>query len=195
MTPLRPSPQSMRRPHAAVLAALALLAATVAGCASLIGPRQIEVPAARLQQSLERRFPLHNRVLELLDIELSRPQLTLVPGQDRVALTMDASVSPPFLKQSWSGSMTFSGRLAVDAARGAVFINDARIDSVHVDGVDEARQRQFAKVANLTMDKLVRDVPIYSFRPEDLRYGGVQFTPTRIATSANALVVTVEPAR
>jgi hypothetical protein len=43
------------------------------------------------------------------------------------------------------------------------------------------------------MDKIVRDVPVYSFRMEDLRYGGVQFVPTRIATTASGLVVTLEP--
>jgi hypothetical protein len=45
------------------------------------------------------------------------------------------------------------------------------------------------------MNQLVRDVAIYSFRPEDLRYAGMQFVPTRLDTVSGALVVTVEPAR
>jgi hypothetical protein len=45
------------------------------------------------------------------------------------------------------------------------------------------------------MDKVVRDVPVYTFRMEDLRYGGVQFVPTRISVRRNALVVTIEPVR
>lgn len=167
----------------------------LASCASLIGPRQIELPLSRLQAGMDRRFPVHNRMLELFDIELSRPQLVLLPEADRIALTMEADVAPPFLRQSWHGSMALSGRLYVDASRGAVFMADPHVDRFTVDGADPGRQRQLTKVANLLMDKVVRDVPVYSFRMEDLRFAGVQYVPTRIATTPTALVVTIEPMR
>jgi len=176
--------------------ALPLIACSLlASCASLIGPRQVDIPMGKLQAGMDRHFPVNNRVLELFDIELTRPRLAVVPGTDRIALTMDAVVAPPFIRQSWSGSMGLSGSLYVDAARGAVFMGDPRIDRFVVDGVDESRQRQFTKVANVLMDKVIRDVPVYAFKPEDLRYAGVQFVPTRIATTPDGLVVTLEPAR
>jgi hypothetical protein len=176
-------------------AAIVLAACVLASCASLVGPRQIEIPLSKLQAGVDRRFPVNNRVLELFDIRLSSPRLTLQAGTDRVALDMEAYVAPPFLKQSWTGSLALSGRLTVDPARGAVFISEPRVDRFAIDGVDEARQRQFGKVANVLMNKAVGDVPVYSFRMEDLRYAGVQFVPTRITSTADALVVTVEPAR
>jgi len=176
--------------------ALPLLACgLLASCAGMIGPREVEIPLSRLQAGMDRRFPVNNRVLELFDVELTRPQLAVVAGSDRIALSMDALVAPPFIRQPWSGSMDLSGRLYVDAARGAVFMGEPRVDRFVIDGVDEARQRQFTKVANVLMDKVIRDVPVYAFRPEDLRYAGVQFVPTRIATTPNGLVVTIEPAR
>jgi hypothetical protein len=176
-------------------AVVPLLCGLLASCASLVGPRQIELPLAKLQAGMDRRFPLNNRILELFDVELTRPQLALLPDSGRIALTMDANVAPPFLRKSWSGSMALSGRLFVDAARGAVFMADPRVDRFIVDGVDEARQRQFTKVANVLMDQVIREVPVYSFRLEDLRYAGVQFVPTAISTTPTALVVTVEPLR
>jgi hypothetical protein len=172
-----------------------LACSLLASCASLLGPRQIEVPLSKLQAGLDRRFPVDNRVLELFDVQLSRPQLALLPGSERIALSMDASVAPPFLKQSWSGAMSMSGRLFVDAARGAVFMGEPRVERFVVDGMDEARQRQFTKVANVLVDKVISEVPVYSFRMEDLRYAGVQFVPTRIATTPNSLVVTLEPVK
>ena len=68
----------------------------LASCAGLIGPRQITLPLARLQEGLDRRFPVDNRILSLFDMQLIRPQLTILPDTDRVALTVDASVAPPF---------------------------------------------------------------------------------------------------
>jgi hypothetical protein len=166
----------------------------LASCASLVGPRQVEIPLHKLQAGVDRRFPINNRALELFDIHLSRPQLSLA-NADRVGLDMDASVAPPFMKQSWSGSLTLSGRLVVDPARGAVFITDPQVDRFVIDGMDPGRQRQLSKFANVLIGEVVTDMPVYSFRMEDLRYGGVQFVPTRITTTPNALVVTLEPAK
>jgi len=52
------------------LAAVALLACgLLAACSTLIGPRQVELPLERLQQSLVRKFPMHHRVLTVFDVE------------------------------------------------------------------------------------------------------------------------------
>jgi hypothetical protein len=167
----------------------------LASCATILGPRQIELPLDKLQAGLDRRFPMNNRMLELFDVRLSRPMLSLIPERDRVALTMQAAVAPPFLKQSWNGSLDLSGRLYVDAARGAVFMAEPRVERFVIDGINESYQRQLTKAANILMDKVIDDVPVYSFRMEDLRYGGVQFVPTRMATTSRGLLVTLEPAR
>jgi hypothetical protein len=167
----------------------------LASCATIIGPREVELPLDKLQAGLDRRFPMNNRMLELFDVRLSRPMLSLIPERDRVALTMQAAVAPPFLKQSWNGSLDLSGRLYVDAARGAVFMAEPRVERFVIDGINESYQRQMTKVANILMDKVIDDVPVYSFRMEDLRYGGVQFVPTRMTTTSRGLLVTLEPAK
>ena len=74
-------------------------------------------------------------------------------------------------------------------------MGEPQVDKFVVDGMDEARQRQLGKVANILVNKAIRDVPVYSFRMEELRYAGVQFVPTRISSTPDALVITLEPAR
>jgi hypothetical protein len=164
-------------------------------CASFVGPREVDLPLYKLQAGMDRHFPLDNRMLELFDVRLSRPQLEILPDRDRIALTIDANVAPFFLKQSWNGSLALSGRLYVDPSRGGVFMADPHVDRVAIDGADASNLRQLAKVANLVIDKVVRDVPVYSFRMEDLRYAGVQFVPTNIRTVPGALRVTLEPVK
>lgn len=175
-------------------AAPLFIVGALSACATLIGPRQVDLPQDRLQQSMERRFPLHHRALGILDVELSHPRLTIMAENDRVSLALDASVAPLLARQSWTGSMAISGRLVVDRARNAVYISDAHVDRFVFDGMDEGRQHQLASVANLLSEKVIRDMPVYSFKPEDLRYAGVQFALTNIATRPGALVATIEPA-
>lgn len=180
---------------AAVLAAALLLSA----CANLAGPRDVSIPLSKLQAGVERRFPLNNRAMALLDLRLSNPRLSLPVDagsmSDRVALNLDVSVAPPFVKQSWRGNVALSGRLSIDVGRGAVFINDPHLDQVTIDGVDSGRQQEFGVLANTLLRQSMRDVPVYHFRMEDLRYAGVQFVPTGIRTTADAVIIRVEPVR
>jgi hypothetical protein len=185
----------MSRRRVLMAAGALALGGLIAACASLVGPRRVELSQARLQAGLERRFPLHNRMLELFDVQLTHPRLAIQPETDRVALTLDVSVAPPFLRQSWSGTMAVSGRLRLDAARNAVVLSDTHLDRFDVAGMDAARTRDLGRAADLLVSQLVRDMDVYSFRPEDLHYAGIQFVPTRLETAPGELVVTLEPQR
>jgi len=183
--------------HPARRKALRLTAAFVgatllSSCASVLGPRQVELPLHKLQSSLDKRFPINERLLDIFDVQLTRPQLSLVPDQDRVALAVDASVAPPFAR-AWAGNVAFSGRLYIDPGRAAVMMAEPRVDRLQL-GNPEA-ERRLARVANTLIDTVARDMPVYAFDQKDLRYAGVQFVPTRIQTTRTGLLVTLEPAK
>lgn len=186
--------QSVQRRSLLRLSAILACSALLVSCASLVGPRQVELPLHKLQAGLERRFPLRHPLMGLFDIRLQRPQLAIQPELDRVALALDASVSPPFARDTWSGSLAFSGRLYIDPGRPAVMMAEPRIDRVAIGASPEA-ERQLARVASSLIDTVVRDTPVYTFNPDDLRYAGVQYIPTRIATTRRGLLVTLEPAK
>lgn len=179
-----------------LLAGLAAASALtlLASCSTILGPREVDLPLHKLQASLDRRFPVDNRLLELFDVRLSRPQLNVLPG-DRVSLKVDASVAQSFLRNPLAGTLAFSGRLYIDQARSGVYLAEPRIERFAVSGIDESVQRQLARAANGLLDRAILDIPVYSFRMEDLRYAGVQYVPTRIATTANGLRVSLEPAQ
>ena len=189
ITTLAPHPaRRMRFRLAAMLAGATLLSS----CASVLGPRQIELPLHKLQSSLDKRFPTNERLLDIFDVQLTRPQLSLVPDQDRVALAVDASVAPPFAR-AWAGNVAFSGRLYIDPGRAAVMMAEPRVDRLQLGNPDA--ERRLARVANTLIDTVARDMPVYAFDQRDLRYAGVQFVPTRIQTTRTGLVVTLEPAK
>jgi hypothetical protein len=192
--------KSMPQPHHPARRRQALRAfAAVAGavllssCASLSGPRKVEIPLHKLQAGLERRFPLSHPLMGLFNVRLQRPQLAIQPEADRVALALEASVAPPFARDTWSGSLAFSGRLYVDPGRPAVMMAEPRVDRVAI-GANPEAERQIARIASTLIDTVVRDTPVYTFDPQDLRYAGVQFIPTRIETTRSGLLVTLEPA-
>lgn len=174
---------------------LAIAILSLSACASLLGPRDMEVPLSSLQASLEKRFPFNNRYLGLFDIQLSAPRLGLQPGSNRIVTNFDAAIAPAWLKRSWQGKFALSGELGIDPVKNAVILMDPRIESLNIDGMDEKYSRQLQKISAIIAEELFRGMPIYTFEPDAFRYGGTAFLPTKINTRGNGLVVTFEPVK
>ncbi len=186
-------PTTFRARRVFLIASSLVAAAALSSCATMLGPREVDLPLSKLQAGIDRRFPVDNRLLELFDLRLSRPQLAILPG-DRVALTVDASVAQSFLRDPLSGSLAFSGRLVIDQAKNGVYLTEPRLERFMISGMDESVSRHLSRAANGLLDRAVLDIPVYSFRMDELRFAGVQYVPTRIATTATGLRVSLEPA-
>ena len=188
---------ALRHPlqHRLQLIAAILVLAGLGACAGLLGPREVNVPLQKLQSGLERKFPFSAHPLELIDIRLTDPRLTLVPDTNRMSATMNASVAPAFTQRIWRGTFTLSGTLELDAARRAVMLTQPRIDNIALDGVDPQVANQVARAAGVLAAQILRDSPLYTFGPDDFSYAGTRYLPTRIVTKASGLVVTFDPVR
>ena len=179
------------------LAALLVLLSSLllSSCAGWLGPRDVELSMVQLQDAMNRKFPFNSRVLELFNIHLTNPRLTLQPETNRIVTMMDASVAPPFSNKSWNGSFTLSSRLALDPARSAVVLADPRMENFALTGIEGQYATQINRIGAILAEQLLRDMPIYTFAPEDFRYGGTRFVPSQITTKTTGLVVTFVPAR
>src|SRR3569832_2383857 len=157
----------------------------LSSCAGLIGKREVELPLAQLQDAMARKFPFNNRYLELFDVSLTNPRLTLQPGTNRVVTTMDASVAPPFMKTPWKGSFTLSGMLRLDPARRAVLLAEPRMEKMAIDGMSSAYSSQIGKIGTLIVEQLMQDMPVYTFDENDFSYAGMRFLPAKTNTKKN----------
>ncbi|WP_075111714.1 DUF1439 domain-containing protein [Noviherbaspirillum massiliense] len=172
-----------------------VLALMLSACASLLGPRNVDIPLSRLQEAVARKFPFDYRYLELFDMHLANPQVSLQPDSNRILTSMDAAVTPPFLKQKWQGNFAISGQLKFDPARNALVLAQPRMERFALDGVDSPYANRIARAASELAEQLIGEVPLYTFAPDDLRYGGTRFSLSKITTKRDGLVVTFEPAR
>lgn len=179
------------------LTALLAIAMTflLTSCAGLLGPREVELPLYKLQEAMDRKFPFNNRYLEIFDISVSHPRLALQPDTNRVMTSLDAVIAPAFLNKAWNGSLALSGVLRFDPTRNAIILAEPRVDKFVLDGVDARYTNQFAKIGGLLAEQVLKDTPLYTFQPEDFRYAGTLFMPTKITTTANSLMVTFEPVK
>ena len=183
----------MLRKNVLILLLLSTGVLWLAGCATLAGPREVEVPIARLQEGLARKFPINQRYLSLVEISATNPRVQMQAESNRLTATVDAAITPVFMPRRLTGSFTVSGVLAVDPQRHMVVMREPRTDKLTLDGVDPLLTSQLAQVSDLVAQRLLNDVALYTFDPAQFRFAGVQYYPTRIRTTAQGLVVTFEP--
>lgn len=175
------------------LAAL-LAVAVLTACAGLMGPQTVEVPLHKLQERLDKRVMLSDtRLLGIIDVHLGRPVLSLRPETQRVAVAVDAALTPILSTKGISGNFLISGRLEIDAPRNAVMLRDPKLESLSFEGITSERQGDYTKVASLLVDRVSSDIVLHQFDPADLRRAGVQYYPTRIDVRSNALAVILSP--
>lgn len=174
---------------------LITLLALLTACASLLGPREVDVPLVQLQEAIANRFPFNNRYLELLDIYVTNPRVSLQPNTNRILTSMDTSIALPFSDKAWKGNLAISGQLKFDAARNALMLSEPRVENFAVNGLDLPYANKITRIGALVAEQLLKDLPLYTFQPDQFRYGGASFIPTKITTKPNGLVVTFEPVR
>lgn len=173
----------------------AVSALFLASCATLLGPRDVEIPLSKIQQSLENRFPFNNRYLELLDISITNPKVTLQSDTNRIMTSMDASIAPPFLQRSWKGNFAVSGNPKFDPSQNALVLGEPRVEQFAVDGLDPLYANQVKKIGSLLAEHILANAPLYTFQPDELRHAGTSYILSKITTKPDSLVVTFEPAK
>ena len=175
---------------------LALMTLTLlCACASWLPPQEIEVPLSRLQKSVQENFPFNARYLEVFDVTLTNPQLSLQPAADRLVLGLNARVKPPLIKTPWQGELMVSGGSRIDPVRRAVVLTEPRLENIKLDTATANYTSRLARLGTQLAEDLLADKVLYTFAPDAFVVAGQRFVPTRITTRKNSLVVSFEPVK
>jgi hypothetical protein len=184
-----------KRLDASRLLILFAVACLLTACVSFLGPRDVEIPLAKLQQKMSDRFPFNNRYHGLLDVTLSNPQLAVQPDSNRLFTSMDATITPTLFGKTWKGSLAVSGVLRADPSRNALMLSEPRVEKFNIDGLDARYTNVVAGLGTLLTEQVLQDRPLYTFGPDELRYAGTNFTLAKITTRTDSIVVTFAPAK
>jgi hypothetical protein len=152
----------MNRRHAAIsLGCAAFALAWLAGCAGFGGPRNVILSQADLQTLIERQFPLQRRVLEVIDLNVARPKLRLLPDRNRVGTELDLSASERLGGHTARGSLSLDYALRYEASDASVRLADVRVQDARLDLGSGPLSPSTARVGALLAERLLEDFVLY----------------------------------
>jgi hypothetical protein len=165
----RPRISSMnRRQWAAALIAAIGVPAGLAGCAGL-GPRNVTLSAADLQALLERQFPLQRRLLEVIDIDIARPVLRLLPERNRIATDLELRATERLSGRHVRGSLALDYALRYEPSDASVRLTQVRVQEARLDLGSGPLSAPGARVGALLAERLLDDAAIWRADPQGLQ--------------------------
>lgn len=189
------SPISLLRRRAG-LAALSLCALVLGGCANLGGPRTITLSETELSQLIDKQFPLDRRMLEVLDVKVTRPRLKLLPESNRLATELDVSAVDRLFGRSMRGALALDYALRYDEVSQAVRLTQVRVNRFELDMVPESMRGVANRLGALLAEQLLSDFAIYQLKPETLKAAGVMgVQPGAVTVTARGVELTLTPKR
>ncbi|MEH3085978.1 MAG: DUF1439 domain-containing protein [Xylophilus ampelinus] len=150
------------------------------------------VPRAELQAEIAKRFPVSLRYLQLLEVRLTQPQLGLDAAANRATVQALAEVRNPLTPQPLAGALAISSGLRFDAEALALRLDRPTAERVALQGMSARDAQQLQAVGAMVAEEVLRDYPLHTFRPEDLKMGMRTFKPGAITVLADGIKVQLD---
>ena len=187
-----PSIPPLRR--SLLLYASSILILTVAGCASLLGPRTVEISQGELLEKLSGQFPLTQRVLHVLDVQALSPRLSLQPQANRVTATVPLVARDLLRSREHQGEVALSFGLRYEPSDLTIRLREPRLESARVAGLPEPLQRGLTRLAGWLAEDRLNGQVIHRLKPEDLRSADrMGYVVHDLRVTASGLAVDLRP--
>ena len=184
-----------RRISFAAFAACLFATAWLAGCAGLGGPRNVTLSQADLQAAIDRQFPHQRRILEVIEINVARPTLRLLPEANRIATDLDLAASERIGGRSVRGSLSLDYALRYEPSDASVRLTQVRVQEAKLDMGSGPLSPSGARIGALLAERLLDDLVVYRADAERLKLiqrAGI--TAAQIAVTARGVEIRfVEP--
>ncbi|MFM0645811.1 DUF1439 domain-containing protein [Paraburkholderia bryophila] len=193
---IEPTAPARRRFLLAALTSCSALGITIslAACATPTFPfipSHYTFSQQQVQDAVQRKFPYQRTVSQVFDVALSNPVVGFLPDANRISVKLDARFASPFMPQPVDGVFTLSSELAYDAASKSVVLKSPNVDNVSVSGQAQAYTQQISAAAAVLATQLLTNYPIYTFKPEQLQFAGVNYEPGTITILTNGIRVQI----
>jgi len=185
----------MRHALAATLLACGTLAATGASWAAYnIWTNEYTFARADLQNAIATQFPRKLRYMEMFDVNLTNPRLSLNEKTNRLITTVDAQIDNKLLmNKPVTGTLSMSSALKYDPAARAVKLDAPAVEKVDIAGVPAQYAPQLNAIGNAAAEQVLKDYPVYTFKPEQLEMNGKRFEPGTITVLSDGVKVEIKP--
>lgn len=167
------------------------LAAT--GCSGKSMPSSVSVSQQKLQEMVSARFPRQFPVAGLLHLNLTAPQLTMVPERNAINAQIPAELTGKVLKDKFSGLLNVDFSLRYEPTDRTLRAYQIKVNSLNMDGLAPALSDMLATYSTALAEQAMGQVVLYQLQEKELALvETMALEPGAITVTAQGLTVALQ---
>ena len=181
------------RRRVALLAA-AVFAAGFAGCSSLVGTRTVSLSESELTLLLARQFPMERKVLEVLDLQVTNPQLRLLPDTNRIGTELDVSALDRLFGSQAQGHVKLDYGLRFEPSDHTIRMTQVHVRDLSLQSGSNALHGAAQRIGTLVAENVLENLTLYKMKPaqaDEMNRLNLEASP--ITVTAQGISMTVSP--
>ena len=148
------------------------------------------IPAAKLEQAVAQRFPLHLPVGGLVNISVQPPRLRLLPAQNRLGADMVVGAAGQVLRRAYTGTFDLDFALRYEASDLSVRAHQLRVNALQFDDLPPQPSALLAAYGPALAAQALQGAVLHTFKPQDLALpDGMGLQPDSITVTAQGLLI------
>lgn len=162
----------------------------------MLTQRRLTLSADELQTAVARRFPIEQRVAELLDVRLSTPRLRLLPDSGRVSTELDLEISERLRLSRHPAKLSLDFGLRFQTSDRSVRLRDVRVQELVLTRLSPAYQNLMNRYAPPLAERALDGIMLHQVSEADwnqLQRLGLQ--PGEFTVTAQGLSLDFRPAQ
>jgi hypothetical protein len=126
------------------------------------GLNNFEISRDQLNTALAGQFPLQRRMLDIFDITLSLPRLTLNVEKNRLDTEFDlAAVETLFTRKVFRGTLGFGSGVRYEPVDHSIRLANVSLNRLTIPGVSEPVASNLQQVARIVAETLLESLTVY----------------------------------
>jgi hypothetical protein len=175
---------------AAVLALLALLS----GCAGLIGTHDVDISESQLTLLMARQFPMERKVMEVIDLNITNPVLTLIPQANRVGTELDVTAVDRLFGSAAMGHVKLDYGLRFQPSDHTIRMTQVRVRELTLSSGSNELRGAAQRIGGLVAENALDNLVLYRMKPAQAdEMDRLNLVASPITVTPQGLHMTVSP--
>ena len=186
-----------RRRWAAAAAALAVAAgAGLAGCAGLGISHTVTFSESELALLLARQFPMERKVLEVIDLQVTNPQIHLLPESNRLGTDVDFSAVDRLFGSRAQGHVKLDYALRFEPSDHTIRMSQVHVRDLTLDTGSSTLHGGAQRLGTLVAENVLENLTLYKMKPsqaDEMDRLNLQASPITVTAQGISLTLSSKP--
>ncbi len=139
--------------------------ALLSGCASLIGTHDIDISESQLTLLLARQFPMQRKVMEVIDLDIANPQLTLMPDTNRLGTELDVTAADRLFGSAAMGHVKLDYGLRFQPSDHTIRLTQVRVRELTLSSGSNNLRGAAQRIGGLVAENALENLVLYRMKP------------------------------